>query len=110
MDGAAHPMSESKVSTTLLCQLHSTCYTAVRIKNCLKSISVIKVANMKNTDNFHYAKKANTCNGSPNQHFLLPTKMIGDTKEGTGKSMKNTLYVPKGTSRIEVTSNSENIN
>ena len=30
-----------------------------------------------------------------------------DTKEDTGKSMKNALYVPKGTSRAEVTSNSE---
>jgi len=43
-------ISESEVSITVLCLLCSTCYTAVRIKNCLKSTSVIKVATMKNTD------------------------------------------------------------
>jgi len=35
-----------------------TRYTAVLIKNCLKNTSVIKVATMKITDNFHYAKEA----------------------------------------------------
>jgi len=30
-----------------------------------------------------------------------------DIKEGPGKSMKNVLYVPKGTSRDEATSNSK---
>ena len=42
--------------------LCSTCYTAVQIKNCLKSTSVIKVATMKNTDDFCYTKEAITCN------------------------------------------------
>ena len=40
----------------------STRYTAVRIKNCLKSSSVIKLATMKNMDNFRYTKEAITCN------------------------------------------------
>jgi len=42
-------ISESEVSITILCLLCSTCYTAVRIKNCSKSTSIIKLATMKNT-------------------------------------------------------------
>ena len=42
-------ISESEVSITVLCLLCSPCYTAVQIKNCLKSTSVIKVATTKNT-------------------------------------------------------------
>jgi len=42
--------SETEVSIALLCQLCSTRYTAVQIK--MKSTSVIKVATMKNTDDF----------------------------------------------------------
>ena len=41
----------------LRCELCSTCYTAVRIKYCSKSTSVIEVATMKNTDDFHYEEK-----------------------------------------------------
>ena len=44
--------SETEVSIALLCQLYSTCYTAVRNKEYLKSTSVLKVATMKNTDDF----------------------------------------------------------
>ena len=40
---------ETEVSITLLCQLFSTRYTVVQIKNSLKSMSVIKVATKKNT-------------------------------------------------------------
>jgi len=39
-------LSETEVSIALLCQLCLTRYTAVQIKNCLKSTSVIKVAIM----------------------------------------------------------------
>jgi len=42
-------ISDSEVSVTLLCLLCSPRYTAVRIKNCLKSMNVIKVATIKNT-------------------------------------------------------------
>jgi len=42
-------ISESEVSITVLCLLFSPHYTAVGIKNCSKSTSVIKVATMKNT-------------------------------------------------------------
>ena len=41
---------QSVVSITVLCLLCSPCYTAVRIKNCSKSLSVIKVATRKSTD------------------------------------------------------------
>jgi len=41
-------ISESEVSIAAPCLLCSPSYTAVRIKNCLKSTSVIKVAIMKN--------------------------------------------------------------
>jgi len=40
-------ISESEVSIAILCLLCSPCYTAVRIKNCLKSMSAIKVATTK---------------------------------------------------------------
>jgi len=43
-------ISESEVSIMVLCLLCSPCYTAVRIKNCSKSMSVIKVVTMKNMD------------------------------------------------------------
>ena len=41
---------KSEVSSTFCCQLCSTCYTTLRIKNCLKSTSAIKVATMKNNE------------------------------------------------------------
>jgi len=47
-------ISESEVSITALCLLCSPRYTAVQIKNCSKSISVIKVAIMKNTVVLHH--------------------------------------------------------
>ena len=48
---------KSEVSITLRCQLCSTRYTALQTKNCSKSPSAIKVATMKNTDNFCYEGK-----------------------------------------------------
>ena len=48
---------KSEVSIMLRCRLCSTRYTAVRIKNCLKSTSAIKIATMKNMDNFRYEGK-----------------------------------------------------
>jgi len=49
MVARASIIPESEVSNAVLCLLCSPHYTAVRIKNCSKSISVIKVATMKNT-------------------------------------------------------------
>ena len=81
----------SSETFTLHCQLCSTRYTALRIKNCSKSTSAIKVATMKNTNDFGYKWKPSsvTTNSTP---FALPfsvSKDKWDTKENTGKSMKN---------------------
>ena len=48
---------KSEVSIMLRCRLCSTCYTAVQIKNCLKSTSAIKIVTMTNTDDFRYEGK-----------------------------------------------------
>ena len=62
----------------------------------------------ENTDDFHYE-------GKPS-HATTKSKLFAvsddewDTKEDTGKSMKNALYIlryAKGTSQAEATSNSE---
>ena len=45
---------KSEVSIALRCWIYSTSYTAVRIKNCSKSTSAIKVAIMKNMDVFRF--------------------------------------------------------
>ena len=48
----------------------------------------------------------------PNRHFFAVSKDEWDTKEDSGKSMKNALYVlwyAKGTCRAEATLNSENL-
>ena len=61
------------------------------IRNCSKSISVIKTGTMKNTDNFGYE-------GKPS-HVIVQSTLFAasknewDTKKDTGKSMKNALYV-----------------
>ena len=80
---------KSEVSITLRCQLCSTHYTALRIKNCLESTSAIKVA--KNMDDFCYEGKSSrtTAKSTP---FTI-SKDEWDTKEDTGKSMKNALYI-----------------
>jgi len=41
----------------------------------------------------------------PNQQFFAVDEW--NTKEDTGKSIKNAMCVPKGTSQVEVISNSE---
>ena len=82
---------KSEVSITLHCWLCSTRYTAILIKNCLKSISAIKIATMKNMDDFHLeGKPSRACAKST---FFPVSKDEWDTKEDTGKSMKNALYI-----------------
>ena len=82
---------KSEISITFRCRLSSTRYTAVRIKNCLKSTSAIKIATMKNTGNFRYEGKASraTAKSTP----ITVSKDDWDTMEDTGKSLKNVLYV-----------------
>jgi len=56
----------------------------------VKNTSVIKVATMKNTDDFHYAKEAIMCN---NQIIAFHCQQDEwNTKEDTGKSLNNTLH------------------
>ena len=82
---------KSGVSIMLYCQLCSTHYTAVRIKNCSKSTTAIKVATTKNMDDFcHKGKPSHaTTKSTP----FAVSQEEWDTKQDTGKSMKNALYV-----------------
>ena len=82
---------KSEVSITLHCRLCSTRYTAVQIKNCLKSTSAIKIATMKNMDDFCYKGKPSRVTAK----LSLFTVSIDewDTKEDSGKSMKDALYI-----------------
>ena len=82
---------KSEVSITLRCWLCSTRYTAVRIKNCLKSTSAIKIATMKNMDNFRYEEKPSRATAKSTPFAVSKDEL--DTKKDTGKSMKNALYV-----------------
>ena len=66
-------------------------YAAFRIKNCLKSTSAIKIATMKNADDFSYEGKPSRATAIST--LLAVRKDEWDTKEDTGKSMKNTLYI-----------------
>ena len=62
-----------------------------RIKNCSKSTSAIKIATMKNTDNLQYEGKPSRA--TTKSTLFAVSKDEWDTKEDTGKSMKNALYV-----------------
>ena len=76
----------------LRCQLCSTCYIlALRIKNCSKSTFVIEVATTKNTDNFCYEGKLS--HATAKSTLFVVSKDEWDTKEDTGKSMKNALHI-----------------
>ena len=87
---------KSEVFITLHYQLCSTHYTALQFKNCSNSTPAIKVATMKNTDDFHYEGKPSHTNAK-STHFTVTSvsKDEWDTKEGTGKSMKNTAICQK---------------
>ena len=82
---------KSEVSIMLCCRLCSACYTAVRIKNCSKSTSAIKVATVKNMDDFRY--EGNPSRVTAKSTLFAVSKDEWDTKEDTGKFMKNALYV-----------------
>ena len=95
-NGAARPSYinyhlKNEVSIMFRCRLCSTSYTAVRFKNCSKSTSAIKIATMKNTDDFHFEGKPSRA--TTKSTLFAVSKDEWDTKEDTGKSMKNALYV-----------------
>ena len=96
INGAALPSYinyrlKSEVSITLCCLLCSTRYIAVQIKNCSKSSSAIKIATTKNTDDFRYEGKPS--HATTKSTLFAVSKDEWDTKEDTGKSMKNALYI-----------------
>ena len=80
---------KSEVSIMFHCQLCSTRYIALQTKNCSKSTSAIKVATIKKMDDFHYEGKP-SCTTAKLTPFTV-SKDEWDTKEDTGKSMKNAL-------------------
>ena len=84
---------KSEVSTTLRCWLCSTHYTAVRIKKRLKSTSTNKIATMKNMKDFRYGGKGKPSRATIKSTLFIVSKDEWDTKEDTGKSMKNALYI-----------------
>ena len=81
---------KGEVSITFHCQLCSTIYSITN----KESTSAIKVATMKNTDNFRYEEEPlhATAKSTPFAHVAV-SKDEWDTKEDTGMSMKNALYV-----------------
>ena len=102
-NGAMHPSYinyrlKSEVSIMLCCWLRSTRYTAVRIRNCLKSTSAIKIATMTNMDDFHYEGKPS--HAIAKSTLFAVRKDEWDTKENIGKSMKNALYVLQYAKRL----------
>ena len=73
---------KNEVSITLCCQLCSTHYTALQIKNCLKSTSANTVKNM-----------GKAIMSTVKSTLFAVSKDKWNTKEDTGKSIKNVLYV-----------------
>ena len=60
-------------------------------KLCFKNTSAIEVATMKNTDDFRYEGKPSRATAKST--LFAVSKDEWDTKEDTGTSLKNALYV-----------------
>ena len=99
---------KGEVTIMLHCQLCSTHYTTVQIKNCFTSTSAIKIATMKNTDNFRYAKGSHHVL-LPNQYFLLMNGTQRRTLVSPRRMHCTYCGMQKSTRRNEATSNSEKI-
>ena len=102
-NGAAHPSYinyrlKSEISITLHCQLCSTRYTAVRIKNCLKSTSAIYQNSRYDKYGF-FRYEGKLSRAIAKSTLFAVSKDEWDTKEDTGKSMKNALYILHYTKR-----------
>ena len=82
---------KTEVSITLHCRLCSTRYTTVRIKNCLKNTSAYQNSHDENTDDFCFEGKPSRARAKSTPFPV--SKDEWDTKEDTGKSMKNALYI-----------------
>ena len=68
---------KSEIPNMLRCRLCLTRYKAIRIKNCLNSTPEIKIATMKNMDDFRFDSKGSHHVLSPNRHLSLSAKMNG---------------------------------
>ena len=91
---------KSEVSIMLRCQLCSTRHTALQIKNCLKSTSGNQSSHyILNMDDFRYKGKL-SCATTKLIPFAV-SKDEWDTKEDTGKSMKNALLCQKAPVRLK---------
>ena len=100
-----------EVSIMLHCQPSSTCYTALRIKKCLKStFAAVKVATMKNTDNFCFKRKLP--HATTKSTLSLSVKMNGTQKRTlVSPRRKHCMYygIPKGTCPAEAMPNGTKI-
>ena len=79
---------KSEVFITLHCRLCSTRYTAVRIKNCLKSTSAIKIATMKNTDDFRCEEKPSCATAK-----LTPLVHMANLSTGNSFDLRCQCYI-----------------
>jgi len=84
--------SKTEVSITFLCQLHSIRYTAVRIKKCLKSTSVYKSSHYEKYGWFLITQRKPS-RATTKLTFFTVSEDEWNTKEDTGKSLKNALQV-----------------
>jgi len=80
-------------SEVLCCQLCSTRYQQARIEKHLKSNCVIKVAMQYEKYGKFSVMKRNPSHATTQSILFLISKDEWNTKEDTGKSMKNVLYV-----------------
>ena len=71
--------------------------TQLQIKNCSKITSAINITTMKNTGDFRYEGKPSRATAKSTLSAV--SKDEWDTKEDTGKSMKNVLYILRYTKR-----------
>ena len=77
---------KSQVSITLRCQLCSTHYKVVQIKNCSKSTSAIKAATTKSTNDFHFK-------GKPS-HAIAKSTLFAVNKIIMNETQRRTLVSP----------------
>ena len=72
-------------------------FNPLHTKNCLKSTSAITITTAKNTDDFRYEGKPS--HATAKSTLFAVRKDEWDTKEDTGKSMKNAVYVVRDAKR-----------
>ena len=83
---------KSEVSIALCCRLCSTRYTAKQIKNCLKGTSAIKIATMKNTDDFRLEGKPSRAHSKLTP---FPVKLAAESKESAAEPLVSIQTPPK---------------